>query len=433
MMFARILFALLLFLPQLSLAADFTSASFVAKNPLTNLFGGFGSSTSFFSFLSGGQTVTGESSSTNFAVAAGFLYFDSFTPRSQEWRWYDDEASETPSVALAGEHVAPADVDEGAILKLRVTVKEIASIGQSGVKFALQFSTSSDFSTGAIALAESGSCTGSSVWCYADGGGADNGTITTALLSDADPCVAGVGQGCGTHNESAATASSATHAKDAAAEYEFTVTQSGATANTTYFFRLFDTIAGAAVPFTAGGSYPSLLTGGTTLSFSIGGLPSASSVEGVTTDVDTTSTGVSFGSLPQGTPVTGAQELTVTTNAGSGYRIYAFERQGLLSDGGSAITPVSGTNSAPVGWTSGCSGAGCYGYHAGDDVLYGGSTRFAADDTYAQFDGTPREVAFSSGPATSRSTAMLYRVEATGLQDAGSYSSNVVYIVVPVF
>ncbi len=425
--------AALALVPACAFAADVSSASFIAKNPLTNLFGGFGSSTSFFSFLSGGQTVTGESSSTNFAVAAGFLYFDSFTPRSQLWRWYDDEASETPSVPLGGEGVAPADVNEGDILKLRVTVGEIASIGQTGVKFALQYSTSSDFSTGAITVAETGSCTPSSVWCYADGGGLDNGVITTALISDADACAAGIGQGCGTHNESATSISSATHQKDATAEYEFTIEQSGATANTTYFFRLFDTVAQSPVPFASGGSYPSLLTGGTTLSFSIGGLPSAASVEGVTTDIDTTSAGVAFGTLPQGTPVTGAQELTVTTNAGSGYRIYAFERQGLLSDGGSAITPVSGTNSSPIGWSSGCVGAGCYGYHAGDDVLYGGSTRFAADDTYAQFDGTPREIAFSSGPASARSTAMVYRVEATGLQDAGSYSSNVVYIVVPVF
>lgn len=415
-------------------AADFTSTSFVAKNPLTNISGGFGSSTSFFSFFSAGQTVTGESASTNFAVAAGFLYFDSFTPQSHHWRWYDDYANETPSSATGAEDTAPSNVENGNTLKLRITVAEVADIGQAGTKFALQYSTSSDFSTGAISVVEQGSCTGSSQWCYADGGGVDNDVITTALISDADACVSGSGQGCGTHNESGTSVSSYTHQKSAVAEYEFTIMQSGATANTVYFFRLYDTAANSAVPLADTMSYPSLLTGGTTLSVAIGGVASATSVEGITTDVDTTASGVSFGSVPQDTPLNAAQQFTVTTNAGSGYRIFAYERQALLSDAGSQIDPVTGTNASPSGWVSGCTAiTSCYGYHAGDDILQGGSTRFAPDDTYAQFDATPREVAYSSGPATGRVTNMVYRLESKSLQDAGSYSSSVVYIVVPVF
>jgi hypothetical protein len=415
-------------------AADFTSASFMAKNPLTDLFGGYGSSTSFFSFLAGGQTVTGEASSTNFAVAAGFMYFDSFAPESHTWRWYSDYAHETPTSALASEDVAPADINNGDTLKLRLTVKETADIGESGTKFALQYSTSSDFSTGAVTLAEQGSCNGSSVWCYADGGGSDNGTITTAVISDADSCSGGVGQGCGTHNESGTSISSFTHQKSASTEYEFTVQQSGATANTAYFFRLFDTTASSSVPLASGASYPSVLTGGTSLDVSIGGVASSTTIAGVTTSVDTTPLSVGFGHIPAGTPVTGAQQLTVSTNAGSGYRIFAFQRQALLSDAGSAIAPVAGTNASPTSWTSGCATlASCYGYHTDASVLSGGSTRFAADDTYAQLDTTPGEIAYSAGPASSATTSLVYRLQATGLQDAGSYSSNVVYIVVPVF
>jgi hypothetical protein len=420
--------------PTLTFAADIFSASFLAKNPIIDAFGGFGSSTGFSAFWSGSQTATGESASTNFALAAGFLYFDSFTPESQQWRWYSDYSNETPSTPLGAENFSPLNINNGDTLKLRITVNEIADIGAAGAKFFLQYSTSSDFSTGAIWVVEQGSCTGSSLWCYANGGGSDNGVITTGLLSDADSCVAGVGTGCGTHNESAVSVSTVTHQRSAATEYEFTIVQSGAPPNTTYFFRLVNAMASTSVPLKSGASYPSVATGGTTLSAAISGIASSTAVEGVTTDIDTTATGVHFGALPLGTPITAAQQITVSTNANSGYRIYAFQRQGLLDAAGSEIDPVVGTNASPVAWTSGCvADSGCYGYHAGDDVLLGGSARFAPNDTYAAFTGSADEVAYSAGPATDRTTNMVYRVEARTLQEAGQYSSSIVYIVVPVF
>jgi hypothetical protein len=147
-------------MPAITHAEDFLSTNFLAKNPLTNLFGGYGSSTSFFSFLSGGQTVTGESTSTNFAVAAGFLYFDTFAPVSRHWRWYDDYASETPTSAMGAEDAAPSNVNNGDTAKLRITVDETADIGQAGTKFVLQFARSSDFTSGFGTVADQGSCTG---------------------------------------------------------------------------------------------------------------------------------------------------------------------------------------------------------------------------------------------------------------------------------
>lgn len=405
----------------------------MAKNPLTNLFGGYGSSTSFFSFLSGGQTVTGESSSTNFAVAAGFLYFDTFAPESRHWRWYSDYANETPTSPAGPEESAPSNINNGDTLKLRITVAETAAIGQAGTKFALQYATSSDF-VSATTVAEQGSCTGTSQWCYANGGGIDNGIITTPLISDAVTCSAGVGDGCGTHNESATSVSTFTHAKSTTVEYEFTLTESGGIPNTVYFFRLWDMANNTAVPLAAAMSYPSLLTGGTNLTVELGGVSSSTTMGGITTDIDTSPTSIGFGALPAGIDVIGAQQFTVTTNAVAGYRIFAFERQALLSDTGSMIDPITGTNATPSGWATGCATlASCYGYHTDAPVLSGGSTRFAADDTYAQFDATPREVAFSAGPAASSTTNLIYRLKATGIQDAGSYSSNLVYIVVPVF
>ena len=73
-------------------------------------------------------------------------------------------------------------------------------------------------------------------------------------------------------------------------------------------------------------------------------------------------------------------------------------------------------------------------YHTGEAVLFGGSTRFAASDTYAKFSTTsPDEVAYSVGPASARSTDIVYKTEVHTQQTADTYSTNVVYIIVPTF
>ena len=386
-------------------ADNATSTSFMTKSTVTDSYGNSGTSTSFYSIDTVGQTATGESTSTSFLMDAGFSYFDSFLPQSEQWRWYDDEASETPVTALAGESVAPSNVLNLNIIKLRMAIAETAGIGAQGVKFYLQYSTSSDFSTGAYRVVEQSNCMASSTWCYANGAGVDNGIITTKVLSDANTCSGSVGNGCGTHNESGTSTSAFTHLASAVTEYEFTIQESGANANTVYFFRAFNTIDGIPVGLKGASSYPSLSTEGATLSFTIGGLSTTTVTGGVTTSINTSSTNVPFGTIAPAIPVLGAQRLTVTTNASQGYEIYAYQQQGLLDEHASEITPVSGTNGSPAAWSSACLAAstGCYGYHTNESVLAGGSTRFAADDTYAQFSSNPNEIAYSVGPATNRS------------------------------
>jgi hypothetical protein len=365
----------------------------------------------------------------------GFLYFDTFTPKTGAWRWYDDETHETPTTPLAGENSAPASVAAQDSIKLRISVAESAGVRGDNVKFRLQYATSSDFSTGAYAVVEQGACTGTSGWCYADGAGVDTVRITTKTLSDADACTASVGAGCGTHNESGTSVSIFSHPPGAVAEYEFTITPSGATINTVYFFRLFDVSANTNVPLNTGATLPSLMMEGATLTFTIVGMPSGTSTASVTTDTATTPTGVPFGALPLSLSKIAAHRLTVSTNASQGYRIFVYQRQGLLGTGSDEIAPVSGTNTAPASWMTACnlSAAGCFGYHSSEAVLGGGSGRFAADDTYAGFSSTPDEIAYSATPTSGKSTDIVYRVEARGGQQAGDYNTELVYIVTPVF
>jgi hypothetical protein len=416
-------------------ADDATSTSFMTHNVISNGFGGSGTSTNFSSVQTAGQTVTGESTSTNFLVDAGYLYFDTFAPQSKHWQWFDDETNETPTVSLAAENVSPSNVFDLNLVKLRISLAETAGIGQSNVKFALQYSTSSDFSSGAYPVVEQGSCTGASVWCYANGAGVDNAAITTGVLSDSDSCVASVGNGCGTHNESGISTSSRSHAAGATAEYEFTIKGSGTVANTVYFFRPYDVVSATPVVLNGTSTYPSLSTQGATLTFTIGGLATSTATGGVSTSINTTSVSVPFGTLGISTPQVGAQRLTVTTNATQGYEIYAYQQQGLVNQQAVQITPVVGTNATPLGWSTGCltTSTGCYGYHTTEGSLSGNSPRFAADDTYAQFSSNPDEIAYSVGPATNRVTDMVYKVEAHTDQEAGDYTSGIVYIVVPTF
>lgn len=417
-------------------AQEATSTSFKTRGSTIDSLGGSATSTSFSAIQSADQTGGGESTSTSFQLNAGFLYFDAFTPRQQNWQWFDDETNETPLDALASENVSPSNIGEGNPIKLRVTLAEVADIGQANSKFKLQFATTSDFSQGVLDVVEIGSCNAGSEWCFADGTDTDNDGISTAVLTDSDSCVASVGDGCGTHNESGVSASAFTHKKSAHVEYEFTLAESGARPNTVYFFRLVDTVSGDVVPLNTGETYPSVSTSGTTLTFTIDGLPAATITGGITTTIDTTSTSVSFGALPIDLSQTGAHRLTVTTNATQGYEIFTYAQQNLIGSTAAEIPPITGTNQSPSSWSGGCSGSatGCYGYHTNESVLAGGSTRFAADDTYARFSTTTLdEIAYSSGAVTGKSTDVVYRIEARSLQEADSYSTSVVYIVVPTF
>jgi len=420
-------------------ALDATSTSYKVGDAALSEFGGNSSSTNFTSVGSGGQQQNGPSTSTSFTLLAGDLYFDTFTPASQNWQWFSDINNETPTVSLAGENVAPSGIDAGTNLKLRISVADIGSTSAAAVKFRVQYSTQSDFSSGVYNAAEIGSCSASDAWCYANGVDADGDIVTTRILSDSDACSGGVGNGCGIHNESGTTTSSHTQVASSTSEYEFTLLQNNAAGGTVYFFRLYYIGGGTAVAPNTGASYPSISTGGNTLSFSISGVTSGTPIDGTNTTIDTTSTSVPFGTLSTDVPQIGAHHLVVTTNASNGYQVYTYAQQNFLGATGSQIPGVLAPNDSPAGWSSsmGCTSTstGCYGYHTSEGVLSSApTTRFAANDTFAHFSTTtPDEVAYSGGPATGRSTDVLYKIESHALQAADSYTTGVVYIVVPTF
>jgi hypothetical protein len=359
----------------------------------------------------------------------------SFTPRTQNWRWYDDEINETPVTTLAAENVAPIDINTQQAVKLRVTAKEIKNISRDDVRFKLQYSEYANFSTVNDVTATS-SCIATSTWCYANGGGVDNTKITTGTLSDAESCVAGVGNGCGTHNETPTYLTGFRHSGNTSVEYEFTIQSIAPRVNRVYYFRLFDIAQG--IPVTANTSevYPSLVTKGAALTFTMAGLASTTVTEGVTLDVDSTPTSIAFGSVPQDTMFEAGHRLTVDSNGTEGYKVMMMMNGELLSSSGSTIKQITGTNAVPTAWNTGCDvGAlSCFGYHSGDDTLENGSTRFSALDTYAKMSTTTlEEVLFSSQPVANETNDIVFRIFVRQLQDAGQYVSKIQYISTPLF
>ena len=355
-----------------------------------------------------------------------------YTPVIENWRWYSDEDNLTPTVPLAAENVAPSAVQNGEELKLRISTTEVEGAPGANIKFNLQYSQYPDFRD-AVVLNATSSCDGNDLWCYADGAGADNDTLQSTVLTGVDSCVAGAGDGCGTHNEASSLSGVYNQAAFTTSEHEFTLRHDGARVNGVYYFRLFDATNG--VPLQASGSYPSLSTEGAVLTFAVSGMDAAQVTEGITTDATTTATRIDFGSLPMDTDVEAAQRLTVFTNGTEGYRVFMDMDQSLTDSYGNTIASLPSTNAVPDTWASQCTGAttGCFGYHAGDNSLYDGSTRFAVDNSYAGVEAGLVEVMSSNIPVTFDVSDIVYRTRVTFLQPAGDYQATIRYIVVPIF
>ncbi|KXK00193.1 MAG: hypothetical protein UZ19_OD1000108 [Parcubacteria bacterium OLB19] len=356
-----------------------------------------------------------------------------FTPTIKNWQWYEDINNETPSADLAGESIAPNNIDNvDKALNLRVVIAEKRNVDGSNIKFKLQFSEDATFASSSDVVATS-SCTDISLWCYEDAGaGIDNQTITTTVVSGADSCVGGVGAGCGTHNTYASSSSTHFHQASTTQEYSFYIKSKASRVNAVYYFRLYDVTNDLPVTLAQGATYPSLVIEGASLVLSVSGLPSGTTTAGVVTDTVTTADAIGFGSLIFGDEYIAAHRIAVETNATEGYQVLKFSRQQLQNSYGESIPSISGTNASPTSWSTGCnaSSTGCFGYHTTDATLRNGSTRFGAVDTYSGIDTTPSEIMYSSAPATDTHD-IVYRIKVNELQEAGDYETEVVYLAIP--
>jgi hypothetical protein len=385
-----------------------------------------------WTFASSTGNLSGDKYDNDPGDPRGYILWDdspAYSPMSQDWRWYYDEENETPISPAAATNTAPVIIGLNNTLKLRMTIKEAIGIGANNVKMRLQYSTYSDFSQNVNFVGEKSSTT--AIWNYGEGVDNDNDAISANLIMDATSKA--------THNESGISPSAFTHAANDAPEWEFTLHNNNGADNTVYYFRAYAAYYSIYstyekfVPINIGEAYPSVTVSTSTLSLTITGLASNTTTEGVTTDISTSPTQVNFGSLNFGSQITGAQRFTVSTNAEYGYQLFTYERHAMQANNGSTIYPVTGTNGNPLAWSIDPNPSG-FGYHTGDDTLSGLlPSRFSPDDSYAKFESNMKEISFSPMPVLNQEFDLVYKMQATNMQQAGDYSSEVVYIIVPTY
>ncbi len=149
------------------------------------------------------------------------------------------------------------------------------------------------------------------------------------------------------------------------------------------------------------------------------------SIRDITDSTDITQ--LDFGDLEVNTVYNQSHILKVSTNAYHGYTVTMREEHDLSGTAGS-VPDFTGTNSAPLAWTS-PSGTGFYGYHTSDSTLGTGTTsRFASADRWAAITTTPSEIAYSNNLVMNDTTTMTYRLQVTSGQPSGSYSHTVLYV-----
>jgi len=186
----------------------------------------------------------------------------------------------------------------------------------------------------------------------------------------------------------------------------------------------------------------------TSLTFTVTGVNSSSTVNGsgTTTIATSTPTTLPFGTLPIGVSRTLAHDLAVTTNASGGYTVTVQQAGALQSTTGATIDGfIDGTNTVtPTAW-QGPSGQitfpdtyGHWGVTSEDFVTYGRGSEFSSN-TWVSGSTTPIIVMGHNDPANgveagTSKTRVGYQIQISALQEAGDdYSTTLRYVATPTF
>lgn len=187
------------------------------------------------------------------------------------------------------------------------------------------------------------------------------------------------------------------------------------------------------------------------LTFSIAGVTGNGSATvnsaTITNGMTTTAKLIYFGNINPGTARIAAQDLTISTNAGSGYTITASHAAQALagplvsSNSAHKIDAFTGTNSSPTTWSSPNSttpdtNTGFFGYTTEDASLCTGTAaRFTSSggNKWAGSTTVGQEVVCSSTPVSSETTRVGYEVEVDAYQPPSTYTGTVILIATPTY
>ncbi len=356
-----------------------------------------------------------------------------YTPETTNWRFYDDELNETPADNPAWTLNSTAiSLANNNIIKLRIGLQEVANESGTNERFAVQYSTDPTFSQGVNFIDSQAGCNIMSTFCYADSPSVtdtDDSIISTSKL----------GLLKGRHNEATSTS---TFSPVALTHYEMEYSLKSVRQRTgqVYYFRLWDIKRSSPIAVKSTYSSPSVQAEGASLGVTVSGINKGSVVAENTMSATTTSTTLPFGNLSLDKSVFLGHLLNIKTNAMDGYTVGMYASDNLRNIDGNIIPSINASNSSPNTWENVCLvlGQGCVGYHTTDSALnpIGNPGRFSATNTWAGVSTTtPDEVAYSDLPTNNLgdNVNIIYRVTARTGTAPGDYSTDIVYVVTPVY
>ncbi len=185
------------------------------------------------------------------------------------------------------------------------------------------------------------------------------------------------------------------------------------------------------------GNVPFNFTQDPSMTFTIGGVSSGTSTNGVSTTATTTYNTIPFGHIIINDVNYAAQQLTVTTNAPNGYSVYmkvSTQLTGIYT--GTLVSPFSGNSATwaspqswrvPTGTTNGTDTM-WFGANTSDTRVSGWSS---ASAKFGPANSTNNVVMYSSSADTGTSAYVTYAIEGNIYQDPDTYSGNIEYTIVP--
>lgn len=298
--------------------------------------------------------------------------------------------------------------------------------------------------------------TGSTVACVeldlganSDGSGAISGLDTSSSTLDSNTVVTGTTVDNAQSAEHILRATKATgSAPSASGTVTWGAVVNGSTVDTGYF-GVFSTYSDQAcstlnesitVQFIYTNGTDVSLTVDPAFTFTVNAVASGNDVEqGDATSADTTVT-TTAATVPFGNSVTtsangvAAQDLTISTNAQSGYNIYFRQTQALTNGSSDTIDAVSADTSCTYATPAAFSSAGteAFGFRTDDADISSGN--YTTGNAWCDVTASNQAVATSATPTSGTETTRIgYQAGIAATTEAGTYSNTVIYTAVPTY